>query len=206
MNPVIGVKVRGRRPWGKIVGGTVLAAVIGVGIGNYLHYAAGFETTDDAFLEGNVHPVSPRISGTVIRVLVDDNAHVEAGQPLAEIDPADLAIVAQGSEADLAQAHANETQASSQIARALADVETASARIEQNAAQLNRDELDFHRAETLVRDVSGAISRPSCRSCQYALLLKPVSPQREPSAQSHSLKFKKQRPPFAWLSFRSTTR
>lgn len=168
-NPVIGVKVRGpRRPWGKIVAGAALLAATGAGIGSYLHYAAGFESTDDSFLEGNVHPVSPRISGTVIRVLVEDNAHVEAGQPLAEIDPADLNIAVQASEADLAQAHANETQASSQIARALADVETASARIAQSAAQLNRDELDFHRAETLVRDVSGAISRQAFDSARAA--------------------------------------
>jgi len=168
-NPVINVKIRGRRrPWGKIIAGAVLLVAAGAGVGSYLHYTAGYETTDDSFLEGNVHPVSSRINGTVVRVLVDDNAHVAAGQPLAEIDPADLALAVQASEADLAQARANEAQVTSQIARALADVETASARIAQNAAQLNRDELDFHRAETLVQDVSGAISRQAFDSARAA--------------------------------------
>jgi multidrug efflux pump subunit AcrA (membrane-fusion protein) len=104
---------RDRRPAppaavGRILGGTAaLVLAVGAGLGGYLHYAAGFESTDDSFLEGNVHPVSPRINGTVARVLVDDNAHVEAGQPLVELDPADLNLAVQGAEADLAQARAN---------------------------------------------------------------------------------------------------
>jgi membrane fusion protein (multidrug efflux system) len=156
--PVDEVKAPGRRlPWGKILAGAAIVAVAATGIGSYIHYAAGFETTDDAFLEGDVHPISPRINGTVARVLVDDNVHVQAGQPLVEIDPADLNLAVQGSEADLAQARANADQVTAQIDRAQADVEAATARIAQNAAELNRAQLDFHRTETLVNN--GAVSR-----------------------------------------------
>ncbi len=108
--PVTKVKAKAKwllLPWGKILAGAAIVVVAATGIGSYVYYAAGFESTDDAFLEGNVHPVSPRINGTVVRVLVDDNAHVQAGQPLVEIDPADLNLAVQGSEADLAQARAN---------------------------------------------------------------------------------------------------
>ena len=151
------VKASGRRlPWLKIIAGAAIVAVVGTGIGSYVYYAAGFETTDDAFLEGDVHPVSPRINGTVVRVLVDDNAHVQAGQPLFEIDPADLNLAVQGSEADLAQARANADQVTAQIARAEADVQTATARIAQNAAQLKLAGLDYHRMEELVH--TGAAS------------------------------------------------
>jgi membrane fusion protein (multidrug efflux system) len=143
-------------PWRKILAGTAIAIIAATGIGSYVYYAAGFESTDDAFLEGDVHPVSPRINGTVAKVLVDDNAHVEAGQPLVEIDPADLALAVQGSAADLAQARANADQVTSQIARAQADVATATARIAQNAAQLKLAELDFHRMEQLLH--TGAAS------------------------------------------------
>src|SRR4051812_49926575 len=117
-NPIVAVKTRGRQlPWGKILTGLLLAAAVAGGAGGFLHHAAGFVTTDDSFLEGHVHPVSARINGTVARVLVDDNAHVEAGQPLAEIDPTDLTLAGQAAEADVAQARANETQAAAQIAR-----------------------------------------------------------------------------------------
>ena len=158
-NPVIAVQTRRRLPWRKLLGGLALVAAIGTGAGAYVYHAAGFETTDDAFVEGDVHPVSARINGTVLRVLVDDNAHVAAGQPLAEIDPADLTLALQASEADLAQARANAAQAAAQIARAEADVHAADARVAQNAAQLTRAELDFHRADELLRDDAGAISR-----------------------------------------------
>jgi membrane fusion protein (multidrug efflux system) len=159
VNPSVAVKIRRALPWKGILGGLAIVAVVGSGVGTYLYHVAGFETTDNAFLEGNIHPVSARINGTVLRVLVDDNAHVEAGQPLAEIDPVDLTLAMQATEADLAQAHANATQVAAQIARAEADVKAADARVAQNAAQLRRLELDFHRAEALRRDQNGVISQ-----------------------------------------------
>ncbi len=160
-NPVVAVKARGRRrlPWRKLLAGAAVATVVGTAVMGYRHYAAGFESTDDAFLEGDVHPVSARINGTVARVLIDDNAHVAAGQPLAEIDPADLNLAVQSAEADLAQARANEIQVVAQIARAEADIKAADARVAQNTAQLTRAELDFHRAELLVSGDEGAISK-----------------------------------------------
>ena len=163
VQPETSVSVR-RLPWGRILGGTALLAAIGTALGSYVYHAAGLESTDDSFLEGNVHPVSPRINGTVSRVLVDDNAHVEAGQPLVELDPADLNLTAQGAEADLAQARATATQVTAQIARAQADLEAATARIAQNAAQLKRAELDFRRMAVLGADNVGAISKQDLES------------------------------------------
>lgn len=150
---------RRRLPWAKILLGSAAVALIAAGAGSYLHYTAGFESTEDSFLEGNVHPVSPRVNGTVLRVLVDDNAHVVAGQPLVELDPADLDLAVQGSVADLAQARAGADQVNAQILRAQADVETAIAHIAENQAQLTRAELDFHRMEILASDKVGAISQ-----------------------------------------------
>ncbi len=47
------------------------------------------ESTDDAQVDGHVVPISPRISGTIIAVLVNDNEEVAAGQELVKLDPAD---------------------------------------------------------------------------------------------------------------------
>jgi len=148
---------RPRLSW-KILAGAAAVAVAAAGIAGALYYSAGFATTDDAFIEGHVHPISPRINGTVARVLVDDNAHVQAGDPLVEIDPADLQLAVQGAQADLAQATATADQVGAQIARARAEVDAAAARIAQNAAELHRTELDFHRAELLGSASVGAIS------------------------------------------------
>lgn len=47
------------------------------------------ETTDDAFIDGDVVPISPRIGGTVARIHFSDNDRVRAGDLLVEIDPRD---------------------------------------------------------------------------------------------------------------------
>jgi membrane fusion protein (multidrug efflux system) len=148
-----------RLPWARLGLGAAGVVAVASLLGGYLYHTAGFETTDDAFLEGDVHPISARINGTVTRVLVDDNAHVRAGDPLVELDPADLNLAVQGAEADLAQARANASQVTAQIARAQAEVAAATARIAQNTAQLNRVQVDFHRMEVLGSDRVGAISK-----------------------------------------------
>ena len=53
------------------------------------HY---FVDTDNAYVAGHVHPVSPRIAGVVTRVLFEDNQVVRAGTVLAELDPADQRV------------------------------------------------------------------------------------------------------------------
>jgi membrane fusion protein, multidrug efflux system len=147
-----------RLPRGKITVGAAIMLLVAAGASTYFYHAAGFETTDDAYLEGHVHQVSPRINGTVARVLVDDNARVKIGQPLLEIDPADLGLAVQGAEADLAQAHANVEQIAAQAARARADVAAVTARIAQNSAESKRAQLDFRRAEILAAGDAAAIS------------------------------------------------
>jgi membrane fusion protein (multidrug efflux system) len=85
---------RPARPWYRQRLAVVAMAVGGVlasGLGGraYLH-ARGHESTDDAFIEGHVVQMSPRVAGHVAKLLVTDNQHVEAGQVLIEIDPRDF--------------------------------------------------------------------------------------------------------------------
>ena len=77
----------------------VLLALLGVGVvvaGGYgIHawrYWARHVSTDDAFVEAHVSPVSARVRGTVIEVLVRDNQEVAAGAPLVRLDPRDLEV------------------------------------------------------------------------------------------------------------------
>jgi membrane fusion protein (multidrug efflux system) len=55
-------------------------------------YWDGHVSTDDAFVEAHVSPVSARVRGTVLEVLVRDNQDVAAGAPLARLDPRDLEV------------------------------------------------------------------------------------------------------------------
>ncbi|MBI2202335.1 MAG: biotin/lipoyl-binding protein, partial [Candidatus Rokubacteria bacterium] len=61
-------------------------------------------STDDAFVEAHVSPVSARVRGTVVEVLVGDNAEVQAGAPLVRLDPRDLEVKVEQARAALASA------------------------------------------------------------------------------------------------------
>jgi membrane fusion protein (multidrug efflux system) len=50
------------------------------------------ETTDDAYVGGNVTAISPYVAGFVSRVLVADNERVQPGQLLVQLDQRDLQI------------------------------------------------------------------------------------------------------------------
>jgi membrane fusion protein, multidrug efflux system len=71
-----------------IVGGIVLL-VAGFFLWRYL---GSYEGTDDAQIDGHLNAISTRVSGHVIKLLVNDNQYVEAGTPLVEIDPKDYQV------------------------------------------------------------------------------------------------------------------
>lgn len=68
----------------------------------YLLYARYYESTDDAYVNGNQVTLTPQIGGTVTQVSVDEGDFVEKGQPLVLLDPSDTEIALQQAEANLA--------------------------------------------------------------------------------------------------------
>lgn len=68
----------------------------------YMLYARYYETTDDAYVNGNQVTLTPQIGGTVTQVSVDEGDYVEKGQPLVQLDPSDTEIALQQAEANLA--------------------------------------------------------------------------------------------------------
>src|SRR5215469_14786918 len=55
-------------------------------------YFSSYESTDDAQIDGYIHPVSSRVAGYVTRVTVDNNQYVEAGTVLVQLDPKDFEV------------------------------------------------------------------------------------------------------------------
>lgn len=86
---------------------TLAAALVVAGVGYGLYwglYGRWFESTDDAYVQGNVVQVTPQVAGTVVAIRADDTQLVTAGQPLIELDRADARVALEQSEAALAQA------------------------------------------------------------------------------------------------------
>jgi membrane fusion protein, multidrug efflux system len=105
-----------KRKWAARLAGIGLAAVAAVAGFAYYMQSRGYESTDNAFLEGSVIQVSPRVGGQVLRVLVEDNQHVNSGDVLAEIDPKDLQARAAETRARLEDATARAQGARSSLA------------------------------------------------------------------------------------------
>ena len=100
---------RRRIPWIPIITISLLASAV------LWWWQGGRETTDNARLEGHVHPVAARIDGTVVEVLVEDNQHVESGAVLFELDVADYELALERARADHAVAVADEKAAAARV-------------------------------------------------------------------------------------------
>lgn len=113
------------------------------------------EATIDA--TGEVEPASEAslsfaVNGTVTAVLVTAGAFVEAGQPLARIDPVELELSLEKARADLAQEQADyaaiqEGATPQEIAEAQARVSRAQSQYQQTASSVTQADIDAARAE-----------------------------------------------------------
>lgn len=65
-------------------------------------YSRHYETTDNAYVNGNIIPVTSQIAGTVIAVKVNDTSFVTEGEPLILLDPTDRRIALEQAKANLA--------------------------------------------------------------------------------------------------------
>ena len=84
----------------------VTAVVLLAGLAYAVYWALvlnHFETTDNAYVQGNVVQLTPQMGGTVVAIGADDTDHVKAGQLLVKLDPADAQVALDQAEAQLAQ-------------------------------------------------------------------------------------------------------
>jgi membrane fusion protein (multidrug efflux system) len=126
-------------------------------------YLSRWETTDDAQIEGHIHPVNAKVGGTVSSVNVRDNQHVEAGTVLAQLDSRDYEVAVARAEAELAQARAGvvaaragvpvaTSTAGAQITSSEAIAERAKGGVELASKELLAAEARFISAQARVRE------------------------------------------------------
>ena len=107
----------------KIIAPIVVLLLAGAATLAYRHYA-GWESTDDAQIDGYINPISSRVAGYITNVYVDDNQYVKAGTLLAQIDPKDYEVAVASAQATLANDRA--TAAASQVNVPVTSVNTSS--------------------------------------------------------------------------------
>jgi membrane fusion protein (multidrug efflux system) len=115
------------------------------------------QTTDDAYVGGNVVQITPQISGTVVAIGADDTQFVKAGQPLVRLDQADAKVALD--------------QAEAQLARTVRDVRNLFATTSQleAAAQLRETDLAAAQSDLARRQRLGVSGAVSGEELQHAL-------------------------------------
>jgi membrane fusion protein (multidrug efflux system) len=95
---------------------TAVAVLVAGGWALHRWWTAGKESTDNAQIEADVVPVAPRVGGVILTAKVRDNQHVDKGDVLFEIDPANLDLEVQHAEAMLGAARQKAAAADAQVA------------------------------------------------------------------------------------------
>jgi membrane fusion protein, multidrug efflux system len=132
-------KPRSKRPL-IIVGIAVIVLAIA---GFIVWFARRNEvTTDDAYTDGNVVTMVPKVSGYVVALDIDDNVHVKKGDLLVRIDPRDYLTARKQAQAslELARAQLNSARDALSIARVQFPAQLTSAEAQQQAARAALDQ------------------------------------------------------------------
>ena len=147
---------------------TALVVLGGLGWTGYEWLVASHEeSTDNAYVQGNVIQITPQVGGTVTAILADDTDRVVAGQPLVRLDTADAQVALAQAQANLAQVvrqvrtlYANNSSLSAQIAVRESDVARAQ-------VEIARARDDLARRQALL--ATGAVSREEVNHAQSQL-------------------------------------
>jgi membrane fusion protein, multidrug efflux system len=173
----------------RIIGGAIVLLVLIAGVRWSLN-ALNTVSTDDAYVNGHVTFVAPRVPGQVVRVLVDDNNRVHRGDLLVQLDKepyqvqvniAQAAVAAAKADLVTAQAQARATEGKTRSLRfsldhAIEDVDNQIAVLRSNVATLGskkaalaKAQADYDRAVPLLK--SGAVAQEDFDARTEALLV-----------------------------------
>lgn len=133
-----------------LLGSTIVFLLIGLIYGAWwLIFAAHYESTDDAYVHGDLVSVSAQIPGTVVSIGADDTDRVEQGALLITLDGSDTEIALAQAQAALAQTVRRTQTLFVQNDALAADVAVGQANVEQAQTQLHKAQNDLQRRNTL---------------------------------------------------------
>ncbi|NLY58609.1 MAG: HlyD family secretion protein [Gammaproteobacteria bacterium] len=124
----------------------LLVAVIAAGL--FAHWwlvGRHYQTTDNAYVHGDITRVTSQLAAQVTEVLVTDNQTVETGDLLVRLDDRDFTTALAQARANLATRQAEHLQAQAQLKRQDSMIEAARAAVEARKAEQRRIELDIQR-------------------------------------------------------------
>ena len=163
-----------RRPFYKrrgvvIIGAVVLLLAVIFGV-RYWLYARSHESTDDAFIDGHIIQVSPKVSGYVAKIYVKDNQQVKEGDLIAELDARDYEVRLQQAQAALDAGLAKENEAKSNVsltrATSSATVQQARAAVQRSRTQVQSQRAGAASSQSKANEASSAVATAEANVAQ----------------------------------------
>ena len=108
-----------------------------------------YESTDNAYVQGEITRVSSQLSARIDEVLVQDNQHVAKGDLLVRLEPDDFRLAVERARAALDTREAERIQAESRLTQQSSLIAAGQAQVAANQATLGRAALDLNRAQAL---------------------------------------------------------
>src|SRR5580658_1677965 len=145
--PKAGIRLSGSKLKQAALGLAVIASVFaGTDYGRY-YWTTGryLVSTDDAYVDVHSAMISPKVSGYISDVPVNDNQAVKAGAIIALIDPRDYQTALDQARANVAAAQATIATLDQQIAQQKLTVEQARQQVASDQAALTYSQQDFQR-------------------------------------------------------------
>src|SRR5882724_3549185 len=140
-----------RHPW-VVLSSIVLVVIVAATTTSFFVMGGSRQSTNDAYVEGRIIRISPKVSGQVISLRVDDNDVVKAGDLLLEIDPVDYQAKVDQAVAAVAAAESAVEQAKAAVLRADANVGEAQAAARAAATEATRRASDYRRYAAMGTD------------------------------------------------------
>ncbi len=143
-----------RRRFRKIalISGLAVLLAAGAWYGHY-YWTIGqyLVSTDDAYVGAKTATLAAKVSGYVIDVAVDDNAHVEKGDVIARIDDGDYQLAVQTAKDNVATEQSTIDRIGKQVTAQIAAVDQAKANLASAQAEQTRTELELQRQQELAK-------------------------------------------------------
>ena len=129
----------------------VIVILAGLGVwGWHELYGRWNESTDDAYVNGNVVQITPLVTGTVVSIGADDGDLVREGQVLVQFDPSDAEVGLQSAQANLARTVR-------QVRGLYSNVDGMRAQVNVQEAEVQKAQENYNRRKNLA--AGGAISQ-----------------------------------------------
>ncbi len=158
----------------------LIAAVVGT---IYWFYARQFESTDDAFIDGDIVQISPKIAAYVTKVYVKSNQPVHKGDLLVELNTQDFQAKLDQAKAQLRAAETQKNASRAQVnltrkttgasqTQAVSNVQTARSNVQQTKAAADAKQSLINQAQSAVKTAQANLAQTRATAPQVESNLK----------------------------------